>query len=422
MRMLLLGQVWKRAKSECRSPFSLQVRFTTVQGSATHHDPIAKIPRNFGPRQKPLLDKHLLARRRAQIAELVMRPLRQDGFTSLRERSWGIGGTPEGVITAAAEVPAARWWAARTHAATRSARRRRPAASDRHARAHPRRPRARGGRLLLGATGVTDDVPRACATRARAGRAPSRWSCGRARAPCGASRRATTAPRLRCRPPPPAAFEAARPEEQRGGGRATPREHATTAGGVATLTGGCGGAPPRAPRSGRRPTPRARASRASRRKPWVRSRGCATGCWRTTSGRAGRGRGRSSDLTSTCTLVPGLSAGQRRTSISRKPALVAGHEPVADAPAHHAAGRVEGVLRGAEPQQHERGVRARPRARSPCTGPGSSRAVARYLQYLRASRSRYSGTRASSAPRASELGRPDRATAPRVERRGRSNS
>ena len=110
---------------------------------------------------------------------------------------WGIGGTPEGVHLGGRDQvhrrPAAR--AACGRATTTSARPRIDAGYDLDAGAHRRRPRRRRRRVLLG---DRRDRRRRAPGRAlpgrRAARRPSRWSCARARAPCGASRRATTAP------------------------------------------------------------------------------------------------------------------------------------------------------------------------------------------------------------------------------------
>ena len=172
---------------------------------------------------------------------------------------WGIGGTPEGVISAAAlkcfgGALIGRLWPRDDDERQAGGRRR----LRRRARAHARRSRQGRQRVLLGHR------------RHRRRRAPGRALRGRARgddrvaghahaarAPCGASSRATTAPS--CGRSPVATDKAPQQRDradERGDQRAHRRGH-----GVSPMVTGARVVV--ASRSGRRRTPRARGGRAS---------------------------------------------------------------------------------------------------------------------------------------------------------------
>ena len=147
-----------------------------------HHDAMRQV-REAGARVRLILDGDVSA---SLLAVSENSPV---------DLLWGIGGTPEGVISAAAikcigGQLLGRLWprddderqARSTPATTSTASS--PSTTSWPARTSSSRPPG----------SPTATCSRACATRATGARAPSRWSCARARAPCAASPLATTAP------------------------------------------------------------------------------------------------------------------------------------------------------------------------------------------------------------------------------------
>ena len=102
---------------------------------------------------------------------------------------WGIGGTPEGVISAAGIKCMGGAMVGRLYAARRRrAQGGRGRGLRRRARAHPRRPRSRATtRSSRPPASPTATSSRASATRAPAAPRRSRWSCAPARARCAGS-------------------------------------------------------------------------------------------------------------------------------------------------------------------------------------------------------------------------------------------
>ena len=109
---------------------------------------------------------------------------------------WGIGGTPEGVISAAAIKCIGGQLLGRLWPRDDDERQAAIDAGYDLDRVLTCDDLVKGDDAFFSATGVTDgDVLQGVRYQGDRGRRPSRWSCARARAPCGGSRPATTAPR-----------------------------------------------------------------------------------------------------------------------------------------------------------------------------------------------------------------------------------
>ena len=107
---------------------------------------------------------------------------------------WGIGGTPEGVISAAAIKCIGGALVGRLAPRDDVERKAAVDAGYDLDRVLTHDDLVKGEDVFFSATGVTDgDVLQGVRYEGRAGRARSRWSCARGRAPCGASSRGTTA-------------------------------------------------------------------------------------------------------------------------------------------------------------------------------------------------------------------------------------